>query len=154
MPLHAERADTASGPVTASPASGTAGGLTWLQGTALYIGAVLGTGVIALPALAAGVAGPASLVAWLALIVLSVPLAATFAALGARYPDAGGVSTYVRFAFGARASAVVGWCFYFAVPVGAPAAALFAGHYTADALGGGRVTATVTAFALMAVVTL
>ncbi|GIJ73122.1 APC family permease [Virgisporangium ochraceum] len=127
--------------------------LTVPQGAALYIGAVLGTGVVALPALAAGVAGPASLVAWLALVVLSVPLAATFAALGARYPDAGGVSTYVRYAFGPRASAVVGWCFYFAVPVGAPAAALFAGDYTADLLGGGRVTATVTALALMAAVT-
>ncbi len=93
------------------------------QGAAVSIGAVLGTGVIALPALAAQIAGPASLVAWVALILLSVPLAWTFAALGARYPDAGGVSTYVRNAFGGRAAAVVGWCFYFAVPVGAPAAA-------------------------------
>lgn len=40
-----------------------AGSLTILQGAALYIGAVLGTGVIALPALAAEVAGPASLLA-------------------------------------------------------------------------------------------
>jgi amino acid efflux transporter len=127
--------------------------LTVPQGAALYIGAVLGTGVVALPALAAEVAGPASLIAWLALVVLSVPLAATFAALGARYPDAGGVSTYVRYAFGARASAVVGWCFYFAVPVGAPAAALFAGDYTAGVFGGGRVTATATAALLMLVVT-
>lgn len=52
--------------------------------------------------------------------MLSIPLAATFAALGARYPDAGGVSTYVRKAFGPKAAAVVGWCFYFAVPAGAP----------------------------------
>lgn len=130
----------------ASPARG----LTVPQGAALYIGAVLGTGVVALPALAAEAAGPASLLAWLGLVVLSVPLAATFAALGARYPDAGGVSTYVRYAFGPRTSAVVGWCFYFAVPVGAPAAALFAADYVADVLGGGR---TVVALALMGVVT-
>lgn len=97
-----------------------AGRLTVGQGTALYVGAVLGTGVIALPALAARAAGPASLIAWLGLVILSVPLAMTFAALGARYPDAGGVSTYVRYAFGPRAAAVVGWCFYFAVPAGAP----------------------------------
>jgi amino acid efflux transporter len=83
-----------------------------MQGAALYVGAVLGTGVIALPALAADVAGPASLLAWLALVLISVPLAATFAALGARYPDAGGVATYVRNAFGARAAAVVGWCLW------------------------------------------
>jgi amino acid efflux transporter len=129
------------------------GTLTVLQGAALYVGAVLGTGVIALPALAANVAGPASLLAWLGLVVLSAPLAATFAALGARYPDAGGVSTYVRRAFGARASAIVGWCFYFAVPAGAPAAGIFAGAYVADAFGGGEQTILLTGAALLAVVT-
>jgi amino acid efflux transporter len=130
------------------------GKVTVPQGAALYIGAVLGTGVIALPALAAEVAGPASLVAWLGLVLLSVPLAATFAALGARYPDAGGVSTYVRNAFGPRAAAVVGWCFYFAIPAGAPAAAIFGGAYVASALGGGERTVLLTAAALMAVVTI
>lgn len=129
------------------------GRLTALQGTALYVGAVLGTGVIALPALAADAAGPASLVAWLALVLLSVPLAAAFAALSARYPDAGGVSTYARLAFGGRLAAVVGWCFYLAIPPGAAAAALFGGAYVASALGGGTTTATVTALALMVVVT-
>ncbi|HEY3597296.1 MAG TPA: amino acid permease [Paraburkholderia sp.] len=129
------------------------GRLNVMQGAALYIGAVLGTGVIALPALAAEVAGPASLVAWAALVLLSVPLAATFAALGARYPDAGGVSTYVRHAFGPRIAAVVGWCFYFAVPAGAPAAAMFGGAYVAAAFGGGQITVIGTAAALMFVVT-
>src|ERR1051325_9247725 len=128
------------------------GRLTVAQGTALSIGAVLGTGVISMPALAAEVAGPASLVAWLALIVLSAPLAWTFAALGARYPDGGGVSTYVRLAFGSRAAAAVGWCFYFAVPLGAPPAAAFAGGYGADVLGGGRATVIATFVVIMAVV--
>ncbi|GGW61944.1 amino acid permease [Streptomyces caelestis] len=125
------------------------GRLTVWQGAGLYIGAVLGTGVIALPALAARAAGPASLLAWLGLVLLSVPLAATFAALGARYPDGGGVSTYVRHAFGARAAAVVGWCFYFAVPAGAPAAGMFAGAYVATAVGGGQRTVVVTAAVLL-----
>ncbi|MGQ4512784.1 amino acid permease [Streptomyces sp. DW26H14] len=133
--------------------AGQGGGrLTVLQGTALYVGAVLGTGVIALPALAAQVAGPASLVAWLGLVIVSAPLAAVFAALGARHPDAGGVSTYARLAFGERAAAVVGWCFYLAVPPGASAAALFAGAYVSGAVGGGGVTTAVTAVVLMAVV--
>lgn len=129
------------------------GRLTALQGAALYVGAVLGTGVIALPALAAQVAGPASLVAWCALVVLSVPLAATFAALGARHPDSGGVSTYARLAFGERTAVVVGWCFFFTVPTGAAPAALFAGQYVAAATGGGSTTATLTAAALMVIVT-
>ena len=128
--------------------------MTLPQGAALSIGAVLGTGVIALPALAAQIAGPASLLAWLLLIALSVPLASTFAALGARYPDSGGVSTYVRTAFGGRAAAVVGWCFYLAVPAGAPAAAMFGGGYVAAAFGGGMRTTLITAGALIAIVTL
>src|SRR5258707_623538 len=123
------------------------------QGAAVSIGAVLGTGVVALPALGAQIAGPASLVAWVALIALSVPLAGTFPALGARYPDAGGVSTYVRRAFGSRAAAVVGWTFYFAVPVGAPPAAMFGGAYVAAALGGGRGTTLIAAALMLALVT-
>jgi amino acid efflux transporter len=109
--------------------------------------------VIALPALAAEVAGPASLLAWLALVLLSVPLAATFAALGARYPDAGGVATYARLAFGDRAAAVVGWCFYFAIPAGAAASALIVAGYVTAATGGGSTTGAVSGILLMAAVT-
>lgn len=130
--------------------SGATSGLTVPQGAALSVGAVLGTGVITLPSIAADIAGPASLVAWLALVVLSVPLASTFAALGARFPDSGGVSTYVRRAFGDRTAGVVGWCFYFAVPVGAPPASMMAGGYVADLVGGGRATTLVVAALLIA----
>jgi amino acid efflux transporter len=126
--------------------------LTLAQGTALCVAAVLGTGVIALPALAAAVAGPASLLAWAGLVLVSVPLAATFAALGARHPDSGGVSTYARLAFGDRAAAVVGWCFYLAIPPGASAAALFAGAYVEAAVGGGTATTAGTAVGLMVLV--
>jgi amino acid efflux transporter len=133
---------------TAAPS----GRLSLGQGTAMYVGAVLATGVIALPALAADVAGPASLLAWLGLAVLSAPLAATFAALGARYPDSGGVATYARLAFGDRAAAVVGWCFYLSVPVGGPAAALWAGGYVEAGLGGGETTVLATMVALLIVV--
>jgi amino acid efflux transporter len=83
-----------------------------------------------------------------------VPLAVTFAALGARYPDAGGVSTYVRRAFGGRAAAACGWCFYFAVPAGAPAAAMFGGGYVSAALGGGMRTTLITAALITAAVAL
>src|SRR3954465_13385078 len=72
---------------------------------AMYVGAVLGPGVLFLPALAVRVAGPASVLAWLGLLALSAPLAITFAALGVRQPEAGGTAAYVRSAFGRRAGA-------------------------------------------------
>ncbi len=154
VPLNSERTEASSGSVNAARHHDAAAGLTWVPGTALYIGAVLGTGVIALPALAAKTAGPASLLAWLALILLSIPLAATFSALGARYPDSGGISTCVSHAFGSYPAAIVGWCFLFAVPVGAPAAAMFAGAYVQAAIGGGTTTLMLTAFSLVCAITL
>ncbi|MFG1864274.1 APC family permease [Microbispora bryophytorum] len=153
-PAAAPAAPSAAAPSAAAPAATPLGRLTAAQGAAMYVGAVLGTGVIALPALAAQAAGPASLLAWLGLVVLSAPLAAAFAALGARHPDSGGVSTYARLAFGDRAAVVVGWCFYFAIPPSAAAAALFGGEYVAAAVGGGSGTATLTAAGLMVIVTL
>jgi amino acid efflux transporter len=127
-------------------------GVTLPQGTALYLGAVLGTGVIALPALAAKVAGPASLIAWLVLVLASVPLAATFATLGARYPDAGGVSTYARRALGPGAAAVVGWCFYLSSTIAGPGSAMLGAGYVAVALGGGRTTVLVCVAAALLIV--
>src|SRR3954462_5394271 len=140
-------------PTTPADLRGAVGGrLDVPQGAALTIGAVLGTGVISLPALAVGAAGPASLLAWAGLLLLSLPLATTFAALGARCPDGGGVSTYARLAFGSRAATVVGWCFYFAIPIGAPTAAGFAGAYVADSAGGGRQTQLIATGAIIGLV--
>ena len=144
---------TLAPPTTPANATQAVGGrLDVSQGAALTIGAVLGTGVISLPALAVQAAGPASLLAWAGLLLLSIPLASTFAALGARYPDGGGVSTYARHAFGARAATVVGWCFFFAIPIGAPTAAGFAGAYVADSLGGGRQTQLLATGGIIAIV--
>jgi amino acid efflux transporter len=121
------------------------------QGTAIYVGAILGAGILALPALAASAAGPASLLAWVLLLLFCVPVATSFAALGARYPDSGGVATFVSRAFGSRASAAVGYWFYFALPAGAPATAYVGGQYVAHALGGGqRTVLTVAAILLLA----
>ncbi|MBI0300135.1 amino acid permease [Streptomyces sp. PRKS01-29] len=114
------------------------------------MGAVLGPGVLALPALAAAAAGPASILAWAVLLATSVPVAACFAALGARFPDGGGVATFVHRAFGPRAAATVGWWFYGSVPVGVVAGAWIGGQYTAAAAGWDRTGAAVVATLVLA----
>jgi amino acid efflux transporter len=125
-------------------------GIGLVQGTALFIGAVLGPGVMVLPALAARAAGPASILAWTVLLIFSVPVAATFAALGARHPDGGGVATFVTRAFGARLAVPVGWWFFFAVPVGVLAGALVGGEYVAAAVGAGSAAALGIAVVILA----
>src|SRR2546430_16468457 len=58
------------------------------QGAALYVGAGIGTGILVLPAIAAETAGPASVLAWLAPVLLSFPLALTYSALSRDRADA------------------------------------------------------------------
>ena len=103
--------------------------------SALYIAAVLGTGILVLPGLASDAAGPASVLAVAIVLVLSIPLAGTFAALAARYPDAGGVATFVRLALGETAARASGYWFFFGVGFGAPVVAALGGEYLVAALG-------------------
>ncbi|MCB5912389.1 APC family permease [Streptomyces pinistramenti] len=120
------------------------------SGTALCAGAVLGPGVLTLPSLAAAAAGPASILAWVVLLAMCVPVAASFAALGARFPDGGGVATYVHRAAGPRAAATVGWWFFGAVPIGVVSAAWIGGKYVADAAGWGDAGAAVVGGVVLA----
>jgi amino acid efflux transporter len=104
------------------------------------------------PWLAARAAGPASILAWAGLLVLSAPLAITFAALGVRHPVAGGVSAYVREAFGDGAAGVTGVCFMTAVVLGGPAVALIGGYYVADLTGSGTAVAYGVGIAMYGIV--
>src|SRR5215216_3854497 len=106
--------------------------------SALYIAAVLGTGILALPGLAADAAGPASILAVAIVFVVSIPLAGTFAALAARFPDAGGVATFVRLALGPTAARMTGYWFFFGVSFGAPVVAILGGEYVIAAMGADR----------------
>ncbi|WP_307042337.1 APC family permease [Agromyces ramosus] len=124
------------------------GSLGLVQGTALYIASVLGTGILVLPGLAAAAAGPASIVAVAAVLVLSIPLAGTFAALAARYPDAGGVASFVRRALGGTAARMTGYWFFFGVCVGAPVLAVLGGEYVVAVLGVDRSAVPIIGFAV------
>jgi amino acid efflux transporter len=118
------------------------------------VGALIGPGLLLVPALAAQAAGAASIVAWGALLVLSAPLAITFAALGVRHPVAGGVAAYVRAGFGDAAAAVTGGWFLAAVLLGAPAVSLIGGYYVADLTGSGTAVAGIVGLAMFLAVTL
>jgi amino acid efflux transporter len=112
--------------------------LSTVRGAALYIGALLGPGLLLLPGLAVTVAGPASLLAWVALLVLSALFAVVFAAFGLRFPSAGGVIGYVTAGLGARAGLAAGWCFLAGVVAGAPVVCLIGASYVTELTGGGE----------------
>ncbi|HEV2591331.1 MAG TPA: amino acid permease [Gaiellaceae bacterium] len=122
------------------------------RGTALYVGALIGPGLLLVPSLAAHAAGPASIVAWGLLLVFSVPLMVTFAALGVRHPVTGGVSAYVQEGFGATAAAITGNAFMTAVAFGGPAVSLIGGFYVADLTGSGTTVAVAVAVGIITLV--
>jgi amino acid efflux transporter len=96
---------------------------------ALYASSVLGSGVLILPGLAAQIAGPASILAWILLSFASYPFAFTFASLSSRRPESGGVYSFAKEAFGLQIATVTGWLFALWVITGAPAVALIAASY-------------------------
>ncbi|MBE5106772.1 amino acid permease [Bacillus thuringiensis] len=101
------------------------------KGTALYVGAVLGSGILILPGMTASVAEGNAVVSWLVMISLSIPLAFTFAFLSIEYPSAGGIATFSEKAFGKNMGAMIGWCFFTAGSVGQIVVSLTGGMYIA-----------------------
>ena len=63
------------------------------------------------------------------MIVLSIPVAATFGALASRYPDSGGVASYVRRSMGDTFARMAGYWFYFGVAVGLPIVSVMGAEY-------------------------
>jgi len=148
---HPVRSPASPGPA----ASRGPDGLTTARGAALYIGALLGPGLLLLPGLAAAEAGPASVLAWAGLLILSGLFAVVFGSLGRRFPSAGGVIGYVRAGLGRRASAVAGWSFLAGVVAGAPVVCLIGAGYVTELTGGGRLgRALIGALLLLAVMAL
>ena len=127
-------------------------GLSTPAGIALYVGALLGPSLLLLPGLAARIAGPASLVAWLLLLGLSGLLAWVFMVLGRCLPGVDGVVGYARAGFGPLAARVVGWCFLAGVVVGAPVVCLIGAAYVTDLTGGGSSATVGVATVLLAIV--
>jgi amino acid efflux transporter len=125
--------------------------LSTTRGAALYIGALLGPSLLLLPGLAAALAGPASILAWLGLLVVSGLLARVFTSLGTRIPT-GGVAAYAAAGLGARAGRATSWCFLAGVVCGAPVVCLIGGTYVGELLGGGRTVSVLAAAVLLSAV--
>ena len=74
--------------------------LTWKEGTALSISAVIGCGILILPASTAQKCGPVSIIAWLIASLLCFQIVFVLGKLCAKIPKAGGIASYVEKAFG------------------------------------------------------
>lgn len=116
---------------------------------ALYSSSVLGSGILILPGLAARIAGPGSIIAWILLSLASYPFAYTFATLSSRRPESGGIYSFAKEAFGQKVATVVGWLFALWVITGAPAVTLIAASYLGYAFPLSRSETLLIAFGIL-----
>jgi len=100
----------------------------------MLVSALLGSGVFIIPAIAASVAGEWSLLAWLIMGLLILPIVFTFAALGKKHPHAGGTAYFVQLAFGDKAARIVSWLFIWVVALGAPVIIITGANFLVNAL--------------------
>jgi basic amino acid/polyamine antiporter, APA family len=101
----------------------------WMA-TALVIGNMVGSGIFTLPAILAGEAGPASIVALVFTGLGAMLLALVFAGLGRAHPHTGGPYYFARRAFGDFVGFQTAWAYWIAAWVGNAAIAVaFAGYF-------------------------
>ena len=143
--LSTQPATRVTSPITPVP-------LSVFRGIALYVGALLGPGLLLLPGLADRAAGPASILAWAGLLVVSALLAVVFATLGRSHPGARGVADYTAAGLGPLAGRVVSWCFLAGVIGGAPVVCLIGASYVTGVTGGGLLARCMIGAALLLVV--
>lgn len=128
--------------------------ITWIQGTALTIGAVVGSGILVLPTIAAEISGPASILSWLLMGLFSLPMVFAIGEMSSRYPNSGGIAAYAQQAFGPRIGSLVGLLILSSMLLGIPVTALVGAHYLGTLFGWGSLGIHISAFALLLVAVL
>jgi basic amino acid/polyamine antiporter, APA family len=83
--------------------------LTTFDATCIGVNAIVGSGIYLFPGRLSAALGPASVLAWIATGLLCLPLAFTYAVLGAGEDRAGGSFRYTQRAFGTAPAFAVGW---------------------------------------------
>jgi len=98
--------------------------------TMIGVGAMIGAGIFVLTGIAAGVAGPASILAFALNAVVTLITAFAYAELASAIPRAGGGYSFVRMAFPGAVGFIAGWLLWFAYIVACSLYALgFAGYF-------------------------
>ncbi|MFW5746632.1 MAG: amino acid permease [Nanoarchaeota archaeon] len=75
----------------------------------ITINAIMGTGIFFLVAVGAKVAGPASILAWIIIGLISIYISMIFAELTSMFPTAGGVYEFCKNAYNSFGAFIIGW---------------------------------------------
>ena len=100
--------------------------------TMIGVGGMIGAGIFVLTGIAAGVAGPALIIAFLLNGLVTSLTAMSYAELGSALPGAGGGYAWIKEALGGTLGFIAGWMSWFAQAVAGSLYALAFGRFTAE----------------------
>ncbi|MGD2252921.1 MAG: amino acid permease [Anaerolineales bacterium] len=100
--------------------------------TMIGVGGMIGAGIFVLTGIAAGVAGPALILAFLLNGLVTTLTAMAYAELGSAFPEAGGGYLWVKEAMGGAQGFLAGWLNWFAPAVAGSLYALTFGRFAAE----------------------
>jgi basic amino acid/polyamine antiporter, APA family len=100
--------------------------------TMIGVGGMIGAGIFVLTGIAAGLAGPALILAFFLNGLLTLFTAMAYAELGSAYPEAGGGYLWVKEALGGVQGFLAGWMSWFAHAVAGSLYALGFGRFAAE----------------------
>ncbi len=100
--------------------------------TMIGVGAMIGAGIFVLTGAAAGVAGPALILAFFLNGIVTTFTAVSYAELGSAYPEAGGGYLWVKKGLGGAQGFLSGWMSWFAHVVAGSLYGLGFGHFAAE----------------------
>jgi amino acid transporter len=103
-------------------------GLLWSS-----VGSIIGSGWLFGALIAATVAGPSALIAWIIASIIVILLALVHAELGGLFPVSGGTSRFPHYAFGSFAGVTFGWASYLQAATTAPIEVLAVIQYLSTA---------------------
>ncbi len=106
--------------------------LTLFTITMIGVGAMIGAGIFVLTGIAAGVAGPALVLAFFLNGLVAMLTASAYAELGSAFPEAGGGYLWVKEGLGGENGFLAGWMSWFAHAVAGSLYALAFGRFTVE----------------------
>lgn len=96
---------------------------------AYYVSSIVGVGILTIPVVSYKVAGDYSLIAWILLMILSIPFASLFAFISIKKPHASGVGEFIKHVLGKKFSQPIVYLMIITMVIGNPVMGITSARY-------------------------
>jgi len=102
---------------------------------AYYVSSIIGVGILVIPGIAMEISGPASLLSWIFLLLVSYPYALFFSRMSIHSPDSAGIAAFVEKRFGQQIGKTVAVLMALTMIIGNPVMGIATARYLQNLFG-------------------